>query len=163
MPTLTDTTKAALLLTSRLVDVDAIPFSAGEWAEFVTRLGDAQLGPGDMFDPGFDPERTLRYDPATAERIRGRLEGATALAFELEQLMQAGIWVVATGDDDYPDRLTERLGSAAPPVLFGCGPADLLNSGGVGVVGSRDVSPEGAEFAADVARAGAAAGHNTGR
>ena len=64
MPILTDITKTALLLTSRLVDVDAKPFTATEWAEFVTRLGDAQLGPAALFHPGFDPETTLRYDPA---------------------------------------------------------------------------------------------------
>jgi predicted Rossmann fold nucleotide-binding protein DprA/Smf involved in DNA uptake len=159
MPILTDTTKAALLLTGRLVDVDAKPFTASEWAELVTRLGDAQVGAAALFEPGFDAERTLHYDPATAERIAGRLDGSTALAFALEDLMQAGIWTVATGDDDYPDRLLERLGRAAPPVLFGCGPAGLLTSGGVGVVGSRDVSPEGAEFAAAVARAAAAGGY----
>ena len=158
MPTITDTTKAALLLTSRLVDSAAKPLTSSEWAELVTRLGDAGLGPADVFDIGFDPVRSLRYDDERSDRLRVRLEGATALAFDLESLLQAGIWVVATGDDAYPERLSKALATAAPPVLFGAGPVDLLECEGIGVVGSRDVSSQGAEFAADVARAAAAAG-----
>lgn len=158
MPTITDTTKAALLLTSRMVDSPAKPLTPTEWAALITRLADAGLGPADVFNLEFDPVRNLSYDEERSGRLRTRLEGATALAFGLESLLQMGIWVVATGDDSYPDRLVKGLGPVAPPVLFGAGPAELLQSGGIGVVGSRDVSSVGAEFAAEVAHAAADAG-----
>ena len=41
----------------------------------------------------------------------------------------------------------ERLGATAPVLLYAAGAVELLDRPGVGVVGSRDVSPEGAQVA----------------
>ena len=49
-------------------------------------------------------------------------------------------------DDGYPGALARtRLGAAAPPMLYAAGPVELLGRGGLAIVGSRDVGPEGAE------------------
>jgi len=58
-----------------------------------------------------------------------------------------GIWVVGQFDPSYPYRLRQRLGRSALPLLFGAGPRALLDGGGVCIVGSRDSSPRGLEFA----------------
>lgn len=151
MPTPTDNGKAALVLTSRLADTDARPFSATEWAGLISRFRDAQIGPAAMFEPGFDPGRLLHLDALTAERIGTLLQTRSAVAFELDRLLRLGIWMVSRGDEVYPARLESALGPLAPPVLFGAGEAALLGVRCVGVVGSRDISPDGAEFARLVA------------
>lgn len=72
------------------------------------------------------------------------------LAFELERLDNLGIWVLTRADAAYPNRLKERLGATAPPVLFGAGDQTLLTRGFLAVVGSRDVDEAGAAFARQV-------------
>lgn len=123
-------------------------------------------------ETGAEPLRANEYwslldtvnDPATllgsdcsgvprplAERIAALLEGATALAFELERLEQSGLTVVSSFDAGYPAALTSRLGAGAPPLLYVAGPADLLATSALGIVGSRDVAPAAAEIAQQAA------------
>ena len=57
-------------------------------------------------------------------------------------------------DEEYPQAWLERLRRKtlqAPPVLYAAGALELLNQSGVGVVGSRDVSPRGQEIAQEAA------------
>ena len=46
-----------------------------------------------------------------------------------------------------PERLKKYLGQTAPPLLYGVGSKELLNRGGLVVVGSRNRSEEDGEFA----------------
>lgn len=64
------------------------------------------------------------------------------LSQALERWRSRAIWVVSRADVRYPRRLKARLNGAAPPVLYGCGEMGLLESGGLAVVGSRDVGAE---------------------
>jgi len=89
---------------------------------------------------------------AESDRISSLLESDVALALELEKLEHSGIQVVSSYDDAYPSALADRLGPGAPPVLHVAGPTELLQVGGVGVVGSRNVGREAMEVAAEVAR-----------
>jgi predicted Rossmann fold nucleotide-binding protein DprA/Smf involved in DNA uptake len=75
----------------------------------------------------------------TLGRIRKLLERSAALGLVMEKWQRAGLWVMTRSDADYPRRLKQRLKNDAPPVLFGAGNRDLLNRGGIGVVGSRDL------------------------
>jgi predicted Rossmann fold nucleotide-binding protein DprA/Smf involved in DNA uptake len=43
---------------------------------------------------------------------------------------------------DYPSRLKKHLKADAPPVLFGCGNRQLLDKGGIAMVGSRDATSD---------------------
>lgn len=61
--------------------------------------------------------------------------------------MNKGVWLSFRTDDDYPIRLLENRPEQAPPVIYGVGPRSLLNSGGLAVVGSRNVDENGASFA----------------
>lgn len=67
-------------------------------------------------------------------------------------------WVLARTDPHYPARLAEL--ADAPPVLFGVGDQSVLNEPQLGVVGSRNPSPDGIEttraFAAALAELGLA-------
>lgn len=133
-----DASLVALLLTNRLVDVDAKPLTAKQFWPLTRSVDDLStlMSNGGVEIPGTDPDR-----------VDTLLRAASGLAFELERLENSGVWIVSGIDDEYPERLRERLGDAAPPLLVGAGPISLLSSGGLAVVGSRDVSPEGAEVA----------------
>jgi predicted Rossmann fold nucleotide-binding protein DprA/Smf involved in DNA uptake len=93
-----------------------------------------------------------------AERILRLLDRATAVALALETFDQSGIWTTTVADDDYPAALRELLGDAAPPVLHGAGPAAGLDRPLLGVVGSRDVTPEAGEVATGAGREAARRG-----
>lgn len=144
-----DASLAAMLLTQRLVDVTGEPFRAREYWKLRERVGD----PGRLLGRSADDLAQELDDVELAARLVGRFDAATALAFALERLEQSGIRVITAVDDDYPARLLTRLGAAAPPLLHVVGPIGILDGPGLGIVGSRDVSPEGAAVAGDAARA----------
>jgi predicted Rossmann fold nucleotide-binding protein DprA/Smf involved in DNA uptake len=68
------------------------------------------------------------------------------------------IRVVAATDPEYPARLLERLGDAAPTALHVAGPISSAGGPRLGVVGSREVDATGAELAAAAGRAAVAHG-----
>ena len=69
-----------------------------------------------------------------------------------------GIYVVSQYDDVYPVRLKQRLGEDAPPVLYGSGDIAALETGGLAVVGSRNVDADLIEYAEDIGRLAARSG-----
>jgi predicted Rossmann fold nucleotide-binding protein DprA/Smf involved in DNA uptake len=146
---------AALLLTSRLIEGEIHPLTTGQFWNLVSRVPD----PASLI--GLDKAgvaSTSGLDPVTAERILQLLDGATQLAFNLERMEEQGFWAITPFDDSYPRRLVDRLRDSAPPVLYGAGPKTLLSLDSLGIVGSRDVSPEGVEIARDAARVAVSAG-----
>jgi len=137
------------------------PFGPTAWA----RLSDQLLHAGPARRPrdligltGGEIARSIDVDAEEAERIAALLARAGQLAFELDRLQSRGIWVVTIADDTYPGRLRDRLGPAAPPVLFGSGPAALLSGGGVAIVGSREADAAAIAFTQALATAVAAGG-----
>jgi predicted Rossmann fold nucleotide-binding protein DprA/Smf involved in DNA uptake len=102
--------------------------------------------------------RSLGIEEEVAAGYVRLLSRSAQLAFELDRLRSRGIWVVTIADDAYPAVLRDRLTSGAPPVLFGSGPAALLNGGGVAIVGSRDVDEAAVAFTERLATAVAAGG-----
>lgn len=116
-------------------------------------------GPRDLVDlDAAAIARSLDVDEATAEGHVRRLKRGGQLTFELDRLRSRGIWVVTIVDDAYPAALRDRLGTAAPPVLFGTGPASLLGGGGVAIVGSREADEAATTFTERLASAVARGG-----
>ncbi len=87
-----------------------------------------------------------------AERIATLFDRAAGLAIALEKLDHSGIWTITGVGQRYPERLRTRLRDAAPVVLHGVGDTSLLDTDGVGVVGSRDISAEGSQVAREIAQ-----------
>lgn len=144
---------ASLLLVSRSVPSDERPLGAREFWSIIERVEDpARLLGSDV------AALELLIGPKFASRVAVLLDRATALALELERLEHAGIATISPFDDLYPARWRSRLEAAAPALLHTVGPANLLDRGGVAIVGSRDVSPEAAEVAKAAAAAAASAG-----
>ena len=135
---------ATILLVSRVHSKGTRPLKATEY----WKLREHVAHPGVLLG---QTEKELvgehGFSKEMAARIIGLLDRARAMAFELEQLDQTGICTVTPFDDGYPQRLVDQLGSKAPGLLHAAGALELLDQPGIGVVGSRDVSPEGAEVA----------------
>jgi predicted Rossmann fold nucleotide-binding protein DprA/Smf involved in DNA uptake len=143
-----DASLAAILLTQRLVDSSAEPLRAREYWTLLDQVGD----PGRLLGASTSDLAGWVGSSELGARIAARFEAATSLAFELEQLEQSGIRVIASMDDEYPARFSGRLGSAAPPVLHVVGPIALLDGPGLGIVGAREISEETAAVTGAVAR-----------
>ncbi len=150
----------SLMLTQRLVAVDAKPFTPSEFWPLLQAVNDpaslAQLGTDDLaalFDE--------RGAAASAERVAALLAVGPALGLELQRLDAIGITLLTPFDDAWPKRLSSRLGNVSPVVLHAAGPLGLLSSTGLAIVGSRDVSERGAEVARAAARAAADLGFTT--
>ena len=139
-----DDSLATVLLVGRLLSDGVEPLKASDF----WRLRESVGGPSRLLGAGDEQlvsEFGLGAD--TARRVVALLDRATAMAFELERLGQAGIAVLTPFDEEYPGRFAERLGPSAPVLLYAAGAVESLGQAGVGVVGSRDVSPEGSEVA----------------
>ena len=139
-----DDSLAAILLLSRVGSDEVRPLKASEFWGLCDLVGGPSLLLG-ADETQLVSEHGLAVDLAT--RIVELLDRATAMAFELDRLDQAGISTLTPFDEHYPRRFVDRLGAAAPALLHAAGTVELLDNPGVGVVGSRNVSPDGAEVA----------------
>lgn len=139
-----DDSLATILLVGRLRDEPVEPLKASEfWS-----LRDRVAKPSTLLGLGVEQlatEHGLARDLAV--RMVTLLDRATGMAFELERLDRTGISTLTLFEDHYPRRFVERLGAAAPVLLYAAGAVELLGRPGLGVVGSRKVSPEGVEVA----------------
>ena len=160
MAELSSNTQAILLLTAPLIagrgkpSVD--PLTAGEYRRLVHRLRELNREPADLLDSGagillqecwFDP------DSGRLERLLGR---GFLLGQALERWRSRAIWVLSRADAAYPQRLKKRLAEDAPPVLYGCGDAAILDAGGLAVAGSRNASDTLIDYTEAVGRLAAA-------
>lgn len=146
---LTDAEKAVLVLTTRLGDSQRPSYAPGGWAKLSQQIRDGGHGVADVFG---DPT-TISLDEDNRARVGVLIADAASVMLEAEQLSQRGIWVSTVESDSYPEVLSSRLATQCPPVIFGVGERALLERRGVGVVGSRNVTPEGSEVAKEIARA----------
>lgn len=145
---------AALALTSRLVDSAVKPLSAREFWQLSERIApDALRGM-----TASEVVSELAVPRTDAERIARLFDRAAGLALAIEKLDHSGIWTVTGLGQRYPKRLRARLGNVAPVVLHGVGDTSLLDTDGVGVVGSRDISDEGCRVACEIAQTAAKSG-----
>jgi len=94
--------------------------------------------------------------PIAVDRLLTLLDRDIALASSMERWTANGLWIVSRHDPWYPRRLAQRLGRTTPPLLYGIGNPDLLSSGGLAIVGSRDADERALDFTRGVAQAAAA-------
>ena len=144
-------TQATLLLCGRFSDngnQQVKPLSTREYNLFITEIGKEGLRPSDMLENGWnDRVQTGKLDP---ERLRSLLDRGVELGFAVEEWARQGIWILSQEDDAYPETLRSRLKNLAPPLLFGAGNQEMLNLGGLGIVGSRDADDEALHFTREI-------------
>ena len=147
-------TLATISLTTRMLPAQVKPLAAREFWPLARRMDPAKMLGLDVTELAREAGLAL----GEAERVLQLLDRVTAVALALERLEQAGIWTLTPEDDGYPARLVERLGDSAPPLLHGVGEVRLLDGPGLGIVGSRDVTPDGAAVARQAAEQAAQGG-----
>ena len=159
---LSSNTRAILLLTAPLIagrgKPSVKPLAAGEYRRLARRLRELQRQPADLLDSGTREivgECRVELDSERLERLLGR---GFLLAQAVERWRTRAIWVLSRADVDYPRRLKQRLGGDTPPILYGCGEAAILGTGGLAVVGSRNVHEALIEYTENVGRLAASAG-----
>lgn len=161
-----DENKQAILLLSTHFSSPArgmpTPLTALEYGRFAGWMKDQGFQPKDLFHQ-LNELLSQWVDPkgkVTAERVRYLLGRGMAMGLAIEKWQSAGIWIVARSDREYPQGLKQRLGQAAPAVLFGVGPVELLNAGGLAVVGSRNIGDEESAYTRSVSTQAAVEGLN---
>lgn len=155
-------TQAVLLLTAYFTKPakdDPRPLTPTEWGRFALWLKEKGFSPSDLLTE--DPIKLLTGwvdGKVTLDRIRFLLGRAGAFGLALEKWQRAGLWVLTRSDAEYPVRLKKHLKTDSPPVLFGCGNRNLLNRGGIAVIGSRDASADDLAFTTRLGEAAAVQG-----
>jgi predicted Rossmann fold nucleotide-binding protein DprA/Smf involved in DNA uptake len=149
--TLTSDTQAVLLLCGELGQRGGNglkPLGLRQYNALASWLKAQGMRPGDLLEPeGLAKLATVEVHEVNPDRVAPLLDRGAALALVVERWERSGLWVVSRSDSLYPERLRRYLGQTAPPLLYGVGSKDLLNRGGLVVVGSRDRSEEDGEFA----------------
>ena len=149
----TDDSVAVLMLCSRLglgdSEIEASPLTLREWNALARKIHESALErPSALLGLSVaDLGKHLAIPESEAKRTVRLLDRGGAIALELEQLSASGIWWVTRIDDSYPSRLKNSLKHQAPPVLFGAGNTSILDQSAVGIVGSRNIDEDGANFA----------------
>jgi predicted Rossmann fold nucleotide-binding protein DprA/Smf involved in DNA uptake len=128
------------------------PLSARDYGEFAKWLNARGLRPADLMTAeGQAQLQDAHQAKLDGKRLEFLLTRGTAMALALERWNRSGLWVISRGDLEFPKRLKHHLRHAAPPLLYGAGSMDILNRGGLAIIGSRDASESALEFTRDVA------------
>ena len=149
-------TQAILLLTAQFPDSEhgkASPLTPSEWGRMRERLADTGISPGELLDGKVDDcfawwsDKTIEYN-----RVLALLDRGVALAFTVEKWFRVGGWIISCLDDNYPIRLTQHFGYAAPSVLYGVGDPAAIANGGLAIVGSRNAVGADLQYASTLGR-----------
>lgn len=136
--------KAILLLTAPLiVSKKAEPSKTLTLKEYNTLarfLHSTGFQPQDLL--GSKLEAILPKLPSSLERTRleSLLNRDFLLGQALSEWRKRSIWIACRADASYPKRLRTKLREHAPAILYGCGNRDILEKGGLAVVGSRNIT-----------------------
>ncbi len=159
---LSPNTQALLLLTAPLLagrrETSVEPLTLGEYKRLAQFLSEKQRQPADLLAP--ETWRLLAERPqlVDGDRVERLLARGFLLGQAIERWQARAIWVVSRADAEYPRRWKGRLEEDAPPVLYGCGEAEILETNGLAVVGSRHVDDALIAYTERIGRLAAGAG-----
>ena len=128
------------------------PLTPTEYSRLATWLYQNKYTPADLLDrqnevlsKWMDPKPTVK-NPITKERLIELLRRGASMGFALEKWQQQKLWLLSRGCQEYPRAIKEKLGDTRSPLLYGIGNRDLLNTSGIGFVGTRDTNPDDEAF-----------------
>ena len=147
-----------LLLSCRLGNPERRVLSTAQMRMLSYRMKDFQTD-----DPNRDVSSEdlvkLGYGTDLSNRIVALLEEEDLLLHYLRKAQKAGCVPIPRISPLYPRILRERLGEEAPGCLWAKGDLEILQTPMVSLVGSRDLNPKNAEFAAEAGRQAALQGY----
>ena len=142
---LSDDTNVILLLSAWLGgERQHTPLTLQEYNLLASWLHRQSYRPRNLADVSCT-EKAAQETGLSHERLSALLDRRITLGFYLEEWQRRGFWVLGRGDPVYPDRVRKLLRSQAPPVLFGTGKIQLLDQGGLAVVGPDQITQTSAE------------------
>ena len=134
------------------------PLTPTEYSRLALWLHQNKYTPADFLDrqdellsKWADPKPTVK-NPITQERLVELLQRAASMGFALEKWQQQKVWVLSRASQEYPRALKETLGDTRSPLLYGIGNKDLLNTQGIGFVGSRDTNSDDEAYTQQLAQ-----------
>lgn len=144
-------TQVVMLLTAVLPDRtgDATPVGPAEFARLMRWLSGKQQTPSMLLS---SEVRAQLQDEAAehqlnVERLHKLLDRGMSVAVAAEKWLGMSLWIASVCDQEYPQRLKERLQDRSTPLLYGVGKSGLLSGGGIAVVGSRNADAAALDFA----------------
>lgn len=156
---LSDHTKATLLLTAPLLsgrEGEPPPLLAPkEFNRFVSYLDSQKVALEELLGPRTDALFTILDAVIERERLEVLLSRGFLLGPAVDAWQSRSIWVTSRGERTYPEILQQKLQDHSPAILFGCGDAGLLQSGGLAVVGSRNADGAALSFTESTAESAA--------
>lgn len=159
---LTPNTQAILLLTAPLIagrgEGSRDLLSLGDYNRLARILREKHQQPADLLGPEADELIALCGQHFGRPRLEALLGRGFLLSQAVERWNARAIWVISRADGAYPKKIKSRLKEDAPPVLYGCGEINLLDSGGLAVVGSRQVDERLSDYTVQIGRLAAKSG-----
>ena len=161
--TLSPNTKAILLLTAPLIVgpgkgyEQANLLTPGEYTKLAVYLRETGREPADLLGSDTDQLFEDCHPIIDQDRLKRLLGRGFLLSQAFERWQTRAIWVLSRADDAYPRKLKARLKKDSPSLLYGCGDREILDSGGLAVVGSRNVSDSLVEYTHAIGRLAAKA------
>lgn len=160
---LSPNTQAILLLTAPLIagrdEPSADLLTLGEYKRLARFLREKQQQPADLLAPDAQALFGECQQLIDRDRLKRLLARGFLLSQAIERWQTRAIWVVSRADAEYPRQLKTRLKDDAPPVLYGCGEAAILDTGRLAVVGSRHVDEALVAYTEGIGRLAAKAWH----
>jgi DNA processing protein len=147
-------TQATLLLTAPLTinqggrGVEYL--TAREYKRLARYLRESKKQPSDLLEKNADDLIVEIGKFLDADRIKRLLNRGFLLSQAIDQWQARSIRVISHADDEYPERLKNRLRDDSPSILYGCGDPSILNTGGLAVVGSRRVDEDIIRYAENI-------------
>lgn len=161
---LSSNTQVILLLTAPLIVKRGTSSSdllkPTEYIRVARFLHDQKSEPADLLTP--DSEELVKglRPIVDSERLQRLLNRGFQLSQATERWQTRAIWVLSRADPEYPKRLKARLKNDAPPAIYGCGDDAILGTGGLAVVGSRNLDDSLVKYTQDVGQLTARAGRS---
>lgn len=144
--TLSPNTQVILLLTAPLIvgrgtsSTDLL--TASEYKRLARLLFEKKRQPADLLSAEAETLLKECQPIVDCNRLKQLLERGFLLSQAMERWQTRSIWVVSRADNFYPKRLRSHMKEDSPAILYGCGEMNFFDSGGLAVVGSRNVDDE---------------------
>ncbi|WP_414581718.1 DNA-processing protein DprA [Scytonema sp. PCC 10023] len=133
------------------------PLTLSEYNFLAEWLRENQMRPADLLETTAKQQlQEITDSKVNPNRLVALLERGAMLSLAVEKWTSQGLWVLGRSDTNYPKRLKQRLRHLAPAIIYGVGNMELLSTGGLAIVGSRDVDEEGLGYTQRVAQTCAA-------
>jgi predicted Rossmann fold nucleotide-binding protein DprA/Smf involved in DNA uptake len=118
-----------------------MPLSIRTWSRMAAWLARNGLGPAALQERSGETIAALTtIDASLPLRVEQLLSRRDRVERTVRELEDRGIWIATTGERGYPERWNRTFGFAAPPLVYGDGSRDNVDSAAIGIVGSRDIS-----------------------